>query len=332
MSIAWKPIAGFIILIVAIYAIAMIFTPNFNIAEIISNLLRGNIFSLSPYGVYMVIASGSIIFVGYVLYQLKQYGPAKFCLNVAPILLFFGFILIELTVFSAYLSSTSAISVTQCQQGFVMNRVEDIPLFTTCLFTGYYPSQGISFASLSFATFVIFFWVLPFAFLYFFFYGLFESTMTPMFGGGGTGKTVSTVISFIVAMYGARQAIGAFLIDLLAYGSWGLVGIFIPLFLVLGIKKIMDHTIPVKFVDQTVWSAVGVDVWAECKRLENDIKELQQAALIMKEKGERLDSLKASIDERLRMAEALEKVAQDNQKPAIAGAKRALEFLKKEAG
>jgi hypothetical protein len=261
-----------IIVIIAIFGIAIAASYFTNVREGVLNIMQ---FSL--WGFILVIISGALAFFGYVAERAGAHGTAKFLVNACPVVLFVGAIIVESAFFGTYLAQTSSISVTSCKESMTVNSVEQIPMFTTCLFTAYYPSQGMNFASLSFATFIIFFWLLPFVFMYYFFYGLFESTMGSMFGGGGTGKTVSVVISFIVAMYGARQMIGSFLIDFLAYGSWGLVGIFIPLFLAAGIKRLLNTYIATEVPGAEIWSAVGTDAYAELRNAEQRVRDANDA-------------------------------------------------------
>jgi hypothetical protein len=317
-----KPVIALIVFIVALYIIAGI-APQF-----LASIWKGEIpiLGISSYGFTLVIISGAIAFGGYAFYKFGWKTSAKICLTLAPVILFFGSLLIELTVFKAYLSKATSISVTQCTETFKLNQWQDIPMFMTCVFTGYFPAAGVEFASLSFVTFVIFVWLLPFTFLYFFFYGLFESTMTPLFSGGSTGKTVSTVISFIVATYGARQVIGTFLIDFLAYGAWGLVGIFIPLLLAVGLKRLLDSFIPIEMVEQTVWSAIGTNVYAQLNKAREEVTRLQNALLEAKRMGDQraIDAMSRTAEGFVRELDAAAQGARASNNQQVAGAFEAL--------
>jgi hypothetical protein len=222
-----------------------------------------------------VILGGVTAFLGYVFFALGKRDLGKVCVNAAPILIFFGFIAIEVAIFEAYLQKTQTITLEACKETFRIEKMEDLPIFTTCVFTGYYPSKAGDIASVGFVTFVLFFWLLPFAFLFSFLYGLFKDTLSSFFGSAG--PTVTPVITFIVATYGARQMIGGFLIDLFAYGSWGLVGIFIPLILAVGLKKILDSFFAVKVEEAVIWGAVGQDVWTKVAKTEEELKKTREA-------------------------------------------------------
>jgi len=301
-----KVVIAIILLVVIIYAIAIAFKP---VGDFFSAIMQGkipNILGLSPLGFLLIIVCGAIAFAGYVFYQLNFIALAKICLYTSPILLFFGSLLIELSVFQAYFTQTTMITLEQCKETFSITNLEQVPVFITCIFTGYFPAASVSFSSLAFVSFIIFFWLLPFVFLFAFLYGLFGSIMSPMFGGGEIGKTVTMVITFIVATYGARQMIGAFLIDFFAYGSWGLVGIFIPLILAVGMKKILDSFIPIKFRHDMLWRTIGVDQWAEIKRLEDEVRQLQQAKMGLEQAGKDLGDVRSRADSIIAMARGLE--------------------------
>jgi len=323
------PIAIIIIIMIAIMAIAV---ASSYFTDLKGGIL--NIMQFSMWGFILVIISGALAFFGYIAESLGQNGIAKVLVNACPVVLFVGAIIVESAFFGAYLTQTSSISVSSCEESLAVNNVEQIPMFTTCLFTGFYPSQGMNFASLSFATFIIFFWLLPFVFMYYFFYGLFESTMGSMFGGGGTGKTVSVTISFIVAMYGARQMIGSFLIDFLAYGSWGLVGIFIPLFLAMSIKRLLNTYIAVDVKDAKIWESVGVNVWAQIEEKKAMIAKLESAALGAKSEGRQdiINHVKGQCDVEIRGMDYLiheaEQTGDHKSAAYFKGQKKALETIK----
>jgi len=71
--------------------------------------------------------------------------------------------------------------------------------------------------------------------------------------------------------------IGAFLIDFFAYGSWGLVGLFIPLALTAAIKQILQSLIPTEIKGAEVWRTVGIDLYAKLREAEKEAKHLEDA-------------------------------------------------------
>jgi hypothetical protein len=263
-----KVIVGITVIIVLIYFGGIAFS-------IYTGLALGDIWKMSPTGWGLVGASGVIAVIGYILYQFKAISWAKICLNLSPILLFFGSYFVEATAFAMYINKVSTITVNACTETFTLSKIEDLPIFTTCLFTGYYPSQGTSFTSLSFLTFVLFYWFLPFFFLFFFLRGLVKDTFKGLFGS--ESETVTNVLVFIIAAYGARQMIGSFLIDFAAYGAWGLVGIFIPLMFAVFLKRILDWAIPVEIEENILWKMIGMDVWAELSKAKDELNNVKRS-------------------------------------------------------
>jgi len=287
-----KVIVGITVLIVLIYLGGIVFS-------IYTGVTLGDIWKMSPTGVGLVGASGVIAVLGYILYILEVRSWAKICLNLSPILLFFGSYLVEAVVFAMYVNKASTITVDVCKETFTLSKIEDLPKFTTCLFTGYYPSYGTSLTSLSFLTFVLFYWFLPFFFLFYFLRGLAKDTFRGLFGS--ESETVTNVLVFIIAAYGARQMIGSFLIDFAAYGAWGLLGIFIPLMLAVFLKKILNWAMPVEIIEKVLWTTIGRDLYAELKKKEEELQRTKDAleaaakARVRKPIEEWIDHIKTQV-------------------------------------
>jgi len=225
--------------------------------------------SLSPTAFLLVIVSGVIAFMGWVSFRLTTNTTiSKFCFNLSPLVLFFGIVGLEIGIFFQYLPK-SQIPAALCSSSET-----NVVNIASCILTGY-KVEGYS--SWTWASFWIFYIILPFTFVFVFLYGLFYP-LKNMFGGGGIGNSVVSVLSFVVAAYATRQIFGAFLLDLFGYGAWGLVGIFIPLALCFGLKSLLEGFLkPMDAAKDTVWSDIYIQATAELGDIQQQIRNLEGA-------------------------------------------------------
>jgi hypothetical protein len=278
-------------------------------------LLGGDIFTVllqsSPLGFLVVILGGASAFLAFTLYKIYEKTGndqiltlSKILLNITPPMVFFGIIAVEMSVFTGLWGKQTTLFLEVCEKGFELKEAGDIPKFLVCVLTGVYPGEG-NITSVSFVTFVLFFWLFPFFFILYFTRALFEGMFTGLFPNS---KHVSDVLAFIVAIYGARQLIGGFLLDLFSYGVWGIVGIFIPLTLALGIKKLLDWAIPIKIEEATFWTEFGSGVIIEANQLKDEINRVQQLLREAIAKGDEavVNQLGEKIKELENKASALE--------------------------
>jgi hypothetical protein len=106
----------------------------------------------------------------------------------------------------------------------------------SCVTTGYFPSEQ---AELGWTMFAIFYIILPFAFIWALLYGLMTGVgLDELFGN--FGKPATTLLSFIISMYAARQLFGFFLLDMFGFGAWGLAGVFGAALFVLTIRHMIE--------------------------------------------------------------------------------------------
>ncbi|MEM4511537.1 MAG: hypothetical protein QXD25_01865, partial [Nanopusillaceae archaeon] len=90
-------------------------------------------------------------------------------------------------------------------------------------------------------SFWVFILILPFAVIYSITFGLFFGMgLDKMFGV--YGRPVISILAFATALFGMRQFIGPFLIDLLAYGVWGIFGVLIACIITGALRFIMLKT------------------------------------------------------------------------------------------
>jgi len=160
----------------------------------------------------------------------------KIVRTLSYIALFIFLLFTEIQIIKPFLKRTE-VDLQVCSNFFspsqtTGNIVYDVLAYSSCILSGYVPKD---LSSIGWATFFIFYIILPFVFIWVFVYAL----MKEIFSGWGLER-FSSLLSFIVAMYGARVLFGAVLLEFFAYGAWGLAGIFIAVFLVNGLKKIIE--------------------------------------------------------------------------------------------
>jgi hypothetical protein len=153
------------------------------------------------------------------------------------IALFIFLLFTEIQIIKPFLKRTE-VNLEVCSNFFspsqtTGNTVNDILTYSSCILTGYVPKN---LSSIGWATFFIFYIILPFVFIWVVVYAL----MKEVFSGWSTIDQFSPLLSFVVAMYGTRVLFGAVLLEFFAYGAWGLAGIFIAVFLVNVLKKIIE--------------------------------------------------------------------------------------------
>ncbi len=157
---------------------------------------------------------------------------------ISYIALFVFLLFVEIQIIKPFLKRTE-VNLQECTNFFspsqtTGNVVYDLLTYSSCILSGYVPKD---LSIIGWATFIIFYIILPFGFIWIFVYAL----MKDIFSGWGTFDRYAPVLSFIVAMYGARVLFGAILLEFFAYGAWGLAGIFIAILLVKGLEKLIEN-------------------------------------------------------------------------------------------
>jgi hypothetical protein len=103
---------------------------------------------------------------------------------------------------------------------------------TSCILTGYFPQEQ---SILGWFTFLLFYIILPFAFIFALIVGLMRDVFQ-----GILDRRILNVLSFIIAVYATRAMFGAFLLQFLGYSAWGLAGIFGAIFIVGSLRKMIE--------------------------------------------------------------------------------------------
>ncbi|MEM5830815.1 MAG: hypothetical protein QXO40_01250, partial [Candidatus Aenigmatarchaeota archaeon] len=150
-------------------------------------------------------------------------------INIGFALVFLGILLIEVFIIfpTFYEIREQALEYKKCEEIGVL-RLSII----SCLITGYEPVDKDIINVVAFWIFII---ILPFAVIFAITYGLFHGIgLSEIFGEHG--KTVVSIVTFATAMYGMRQFIGPYLIDLLAYGVWGIFGVLVACIITAGLR------------------------------------------------------------------------------------------------
>jgi hypothetical protein len=197
-------------------------------------------FLASPTGFFLILLTGALI----ALSGFLPYNWGKILREVAYFCLFVLLILVEINLMKPFISVTK-VDLNKCQVGTVFPSAQQLETgtfvynalqFTSCVLTGYFPA---TMGDIGWTSFYIFYLILPFAFAWTFTYGLMRG-MGIEGWFGAFGETAIRIISFILAMYAARVLFGAFLLDFLGYGVWGLAAVFGAAVLTKGLQKIME--------------------------------------------------------------------------------------------
>ncbi|MEM0243127.1 MAG: hypothetical protein QXT34_01575 [Candidatus Aenigmatarchaeota archaeon] len=177
-----------------------------------------NFFAL---GFLVAISSGCLYFLGYVSAKTRNIVKySKYFFDASAIVAFIGIFIVELLIFSQYVN-ISKLPIVECKGDVSFFEVQR---FFFCIFLGSELSGEQPFWM--WISFFIFGFIIPFVLMFSLVYGLFFGMgLHQLFGR--YGKEVVGVIAFVTALFGARQLIGVFLIDLLAYGVWGIFGVMI---------------------------------------------------------------------------------------------------------
>ncbi|MEM5806433.1 MAG: hypothetical protein QXO07_01535 [Candidatus Aenigmatarchaeota archaeon] len=251
-----------IILVIIIGAIFIILLfplrlENYNLNE----LTKLIIFEKTYLAFAIVIIAAIIVFIGYLLKKL-------WIINFGFGVLFVGILLVELYVFFTFVGiREGVIKYEVCE-----NLEPTIKLTTiSCILMGYKP---VNEDAIELASFLIFGIILPFAVLFSITYGIFFGIgIDKLFGP--YGKPIASILAFATAMFGMRQFIGPFLIDLLAYGIWGIFGVLIAFILVGALRSLVIKTF--KMLESTKKIIKGETGLYKAKIL-NDIKEFVSGA------------------------------------------------------
>ncbi|MEM5831783.1 MAG: hypothetical protein QXT38_00510, partial [Candidatus Aenigmatarchaeota archaeon] len=85
------------------------------------------------------------------------------------------------------------------------------------------------------------------------------------------------IIAFATAMFGMRQLIGPFLIDLLAYGVWGIFGVMIAFIVASVIRFIgMRFLEDVKHIQQSIYGVFKVSKFSSLIKIKDELQKISE--------------------------------------------------------
>ena len=163
---------------------------------------------------------------------------AKVFRNITYLVLFVFILIVEIQLFKPFVQ-VSQVNITECKSLFfpevkesVSNVIIDALGITSCMLTGYFPQEQ---SILGWLTFLLFYIILPFAFIFVLIVGLMRDVLQGIFD-----SRILNVLSFIIAVYATRAFFGAFLLQFLGYSAWGIAGIFGAIFIVGSLRKMIE--------------------------------------------------------------------------------------------
>jgi len=237
---------------------------------IFPNIARsfGWFLELSPWIFYAVGMTGVLLGISAFL----PYNWGSVLRSISYISLFIAILLLEMGVMSVAVEKHPMLNITECK-GMLPPEGEKVPQggiwnafhATSCILTGYFTKE---FTALGFTTFFIFYFLLPWVFIFAYTYGLMRGMqLETWFGGGNVGKNIIIVLSLVISLYATRVMFGAFLLEFLGYGMWGLAGIFIACLLTRGLQ----YQIEKEFTFEKEWHKTR-------KKMDEKLRRERQAA------------------------------------------------------
>jgi len=185
-------------------------------------------------GIYYILVAGIFLIVSAFL-------PATFAKifrNITYLILFVFILIVEIQLFKPFIK-VSQVNITECKSLFfpevkesVSNVIINALGITSCMLTGYFPQEQ---SILGWFTFLLFYIILPFAFIFALIIGLMRDVFQ-----GILDRRILNVLSFIIAVYATRAFFGTFLLQFLGYSAWGLAGIFGAIFIVGSLRKMIE--------------------------------------------------------------------------------------------
>ncbi|MEM4461234.1 MAG: hypothetical protein QXY70_03815 [Nanopusillaceae archaeon] len=249
-------------------------------------LIEMGLLNFIALGFIVVIYSGALYFLGYVFVKSKAAQYSKYFFDASAIVAFFGIFIIELIIFSVYIS-VSKFPLEECEGEINFLETQN---FFFCVFLG---KKLVGEQSLwMWLSFLIFGIILPFSVVFSITFGLFFGMgLDKMFGH--YGKSVVSIIAFATAMFGMRQLIGPFLIDLLAYGVWGIFGVMIAFIVASAIRFIgMRFLEDVKHIQESIYGVFKVSKFSSLIKIKD---ELQNISRIINDPSVTKDALQTSL-------------------------------------
>lgn len=236
----------------------IIFFSLFLLPIIFGDILGVDITSLGlPFFIAVTIAAVLLGISGFLPYE-----SGKILREMSYIGLFVALLIFFLSALKPFIRERTELTLENCTSVFFPKPTDQtaeeqqnqiiygLLTYVSCILTGKFPlEQG----DLGWSVFIIFYLVLPFAFILAFVYGLMQGVnVATIFGGNQTAKNIVQVLSLIIALYAMRTTMGVFILEFMGYGAWGLGAVFISILIVLGLKKMVDDWLDIeKKVEET---------------------------------------------------------------------------------
>jgi MFS family permease len=251
--------------------------------------LLSNIFKVTPWAFPIVIVAGLLAFGGYYYAMKGDANKAKMFFNSSVISVFFLILIIEALVFAAFMTK-GQIPYEECETKRQTQEIKPIE-FLSCVITGYTLSSEVEDVLWQQISFWIFFIILPIVFIYSLVWGFLSPTkLLP--------QPAMRVIAFVLAAYAARQVFGTFLLDLAAYGAWGVAGIIIPLLLSLMLKRVFDAFLgPLEVIKGTFYAMIGAEFYSWISDIDKKLDKIE--ATLKRERVDKntLEGLKVVLED-----------------------------------
>jgi len=217
---------------------------------------------LPAHATYLVLGFSFLLLVSAFL----PYNWGKILREVSYILLFILIIYVGAVLLGPFFQKTE-ISVEECkyfffpksdtnqggEEGKVSNIIYNALGYTSCILTGYFPAEQ---SDIGWATFLIFYVILPFTFFFTLFYylmkGILSTTVFP--------ANAMRVLSFIISLYAARTLTGIVILEILGYGAVGIGLIFAGLLITKATQKLIENWYEVERAAEQVKKVIEVEL------------------------------------------------------------------------
>ncbi|MEM5814997.1 MAG: hypothetical protein QXD89_00710 [Candidatus Aenigmatarchaeota archaeon] len=211
----------------------------FIIPFIFRSVVGVDIFSTGLSFFVVVLIAG--VFLGISAFLPYKWG--KSLREISYVGLFIAFLIFFFGAIKPFIKERTELELEDCVNVFFPKSTRDNIIYnaltyTSCILTGKFPAEQ---GDIGWAVFFIFYIVLPFVFIFTLIYGLMQGMeLSSLFGDSGATQSIITLLSFVISMYAARTMMGVFILQFIGYGAWGLAAVFGSIFLVLGLKKLVD--------------------------------------------------------------------------------------------
>jgi len=239
---------------IVVFAIAVIIV-YFLISMLILNKIK-----LPAHTTYLVIGFALLLAIS----AFFPYDWGKILREVSYILLFILIIYVGSAALSPFVQKIE-INVTECkdyfipsktQEGEVSNIIYNALGYASCILTGYFPANM---SNIGWATFFIFYIILPFIFIFILAYYLTKDVLN-ISNKKILPSYALAILSIIISLYAARTLTGWVILEILGYGYIGLGLIFASLIITNSTKKLIEDWYSVDEAAKTAKQAIEAEL------------------------------------------------------------------------